>query len=255
MLGGLLLLVALSTGRAWGFDQDHSAWQRLLELRLRGGLVDYEGLRADPDGLDAYLLQLAQVEPGDYTAWTPEDRLTFWINAVNAFAVKNVVDHYPFKRSRWRSSAYQYPANSIKQARDFENSQFTAVGEFMTLAEARALTESLSDDPRLAFALTCPCQGGPPLPAQAFRASDLDAQLDAAARSFANDPRRVSVDERTHVLRLSPVLRKARIGPPIAFLQRYLKAEAVQALNDPGWTLEWVPFDWSLDELGSREAH
>ena len=231
------------------FDHDHSAWQRLLETVDLGGLIDYERLRAQPAALDDYIAQIAAVDEGDYTAWSPEQRLAFWINAYNAFTVKAVVERYPFNRPWWRPAAYKFPPNSVRQARDFEEQTFTAVGNELSLAEARGYTLALSTDPRLPFAMTCPCLGGPPLPAQAFRAVSLDAQLDAAARAFALNPKNVGIDEKGYVLRLSTLFASPRIGQPAAWLRRYLPPEACPALDEPGWRIEWLSFDWTLDEM------
>jgi hypothetical protein len=237
------------------FDHQHLAWQRLLERAQRDGLVDYEALRDRPEELDAYLLAIARVDKGDYTAWTPEQRLAFWLNAVNAFTLKAVADAYPFKRPWWKPAAYKYPANSVRQQPDFDGRLFSAAGEELTLAEARRLAVQLAPDPRLPLALTCPCLGGPPLPAQAFTPDRLDAQLDAAARAFVRDPRRVSiVDERAQVIRLSQALRRPEIGEPLSLARRYLPPDQAQLLSDRGWTIEWQPLDWTLDELGTREA-
>lgn len=249
-----LALSALAPARAAAFDHEHAAWQRLLEQAQRDGLVDYEALRNQPAALDAYLSDLATVDPGDYSAWSPEQRLAFWINAVNAFTLKAVADHYPFKRSWWRVKSYKYPANSVKQGRGFEDEDFTAAGQLVSLAEARALAANGSHDPRLPFALSGACQGGPPLPPQAFTAAGLDGQLDAAARAFVSDPRRVHLDERDEVATLSPVFRGPAVGEPLAFLRRYLKPEQATALAEKGWRIQWQPEDWALDELGSLEA-
>jgi hypothetical protein len=239
---------------ASAFDHEHLAWQRLLEEAVRDGLVDYEALNARPEPLEDYLHALASVSAGEYTAWTPDQRLAFWLDAVNAFTVMAVVDSYPLKRPWWKLGG-KWPANSVKQVKDFERRTFTAAGQEVTLAEARALALQLRPDPRVALALTCPCQGGPPLPPQAFTAEAVDAQLDAAARAFLSDPKRVAIaDERAQVVRLSEALRRKEIGDPLALARRYLKPEPAAALAEPGWTVEWVPLDWSLDELGSREA-
>jgi hypothetical protein len=254
MKTALLALALLTPAAASAFDHDHSAWQAVLDDHLRDGLVDYERLRADPSPLDAYLGQLATVGEGDYTAWSPEQRLTFWLNAYNAFLVRAVVDHYPLKRAWWRSRGYRFPPNSLKQIDDFDRHAFTAVKEELSLREVRGLIGKLSDDPRLAFALSCGCQGGPPLPAQAFRAAQLEEQLESAALTFSRDPRRVSLDARALTLTLSPVFRGARIGAPIPLLSRYLPADQAEALKEPGWTIAWQPEDWELDELGSREV-
>ena len=245
----LLLLLAAPAGAA--FDHSHAAWGRVLDARWREGLVDYEGLHADPSDLDSYLDAVASVEEGEYTSWTPQQRLAFWINAYNAFSVKAVVDHYPLKRPWWRARAYKFPANSARQIERWEALNFTAAKQAVTLGEARALALKLSDDPRLALALSCSCRGGPGLPGKPFTAETLDEQLEEAARAFVSNPMRLRLDSERRAIAFAPALRE--LGGR-AFALRYARPEQAKALEDPDWTVEYLPQDWSLDELGAREA-
>lgn len=231
------------------FDHQHLAWQRLLERIQSGGRVDYAALRRDPGPLEAYLASLARVEPGDYTAWTPAQREAFWLNAANAFTLKAVAERYPFKRPLLSLSARKFPEDSVRQDRDFGRELFTAAGQELTLEEARRLAVQLAPDPRLPLALTCPCRGGPPLPPRAFTADALDQQLDDAARAFLADPRRVRVlDDRLELVSVSEVLRRPEIADPIVLLRRYLPPDQAQAFEEPGWTVQWQPRDWTLDD-------
>lgn len=250
MKAALLLAGALLCGApAAAFDHDHAAWQRVLEQHAREGLVDYEGLSDDPTGLDAYLHEVAAVGAGEYASWAPEQREAFWINAYNAFTVKAVADRWPLRRPWWRPRGYKYPANSVRQLKEFDKLEYTAAGQEVSLEEARSLAERQSDDARVRFALTCACQGGPGLAPQAFRAAELDAQLEAAARQFTLNPKRVTVDAKTMTLSLSPVYKG--IADPVAFVRRW---RTEPELAESGWAVKWLPYDWTLDELGTREA-
>lgn len=45
---------------AWAFD--HSAWDQVLKLHIRAGLVEYATLKSEPAALDAYLASLAALK-------------------------------------------------------------------------------------------------------------------------------------------------------------------------------------------------
>ena len=74
---------------------DHSAWNALLQRYVRGGSVDYQGLAADRQALDAYLATLREADVHELQ--NRDDQLVFWINAYNASVIKGVLDHYPLK--------------------------------------------------------------------------------------------------------------------------------------------------------------
>ena len=63
----------------------HHLFGQVLASHVRDGLVDYPGIQAD-NRLPTYLEQLDRVDPNALA--TRNDRLAFWINTYNAFAIK-----------------------------------------------------------------------------------------------------------------------------------------------------------------------
>ncbi|MET0514775.1 MAG: hypothetical protein ABW047_05535 [Nitrospiraceae bacterium] len=55
------------------------------------GLVDYPGVESDRC-FSEYLTSLARMDPN--TLPTSEDRLVFWSNTYNAFAMEGIIDRY-----------------------------------------------------------------------------------------------------------------------------------------------------------------
>src|SRR5918996_4445904 len=79
----------VSTDSCGAFEHHHSKWTNVLREFVHDGMVDYAGLKKRGQSeLDAYLASLQAVCPGEYGRWTREQKLAFWINAYNAFAVR-----------------------------------------------------------------------------------------------------------------------------------------------------------------------
>lgn len=69
----------------------HRTFDELVRAHVVGGVVNYPGIMAD-DRFQAYLRQLDRMDPNRLR--TRQDRLAFWINAYNAFAIKGILDGY-----------------------------------------------------------------------------------------------------------------------------------------------------------------
>jgi hypothetical protein len=100
------------------------------------------------------------------------------------------------------------------------------------------------------FALNCMVRSCPRLPQAAFSADQLEAQLEAAAREFLNDPRNVRVDSAAREVWLSSILdfytedfaADGKHRSLIEYVNRY-RDEPV----DPGMTVKFIPYDWTLN--------
>ncbi len=173
---------------------DHAPWDTFL---MRYVTVDQAGVDrlaygqvadADRKALSDYIAALGREK---VTALARSEQLALWINLYNALTVRVVLEHYP-----------------VKSIRDIDISP----GIFSDGPWGKKLTEvegeplSLDDiehrilrpiwkDPRVHYAVNCASVGCPDLRASAYRAADIDAVLDAAARSYVNDPRGVAVKD------------------------------------------------------------
>jgi hypothetical protein len=229
------------------FDHTHAAWTALLGRFVRAGVVDYAGLHRSGRGdLGAYLTTLESVCRGGDAGWTREQKLSFWINAYNAYTVKLILDHYPLK--------------SIRAIGDNPDAAFKT--PFIPLASLRGKTLSLNDieheilrkelgEARIHFAIVCASKSCPPLRSEAYRAGDLDAALDGAARVFVQSP--TYNDLSGERLRLSSLFLWFRqdferaAGSMPAFLARYLSAPMAERVRRPGARIEFLPYDWTLN--------
>ena len=253
LLAPILLFTRLATAACVPVDHDHATWTTILNRFVRSGEVDYRGLeREGVPLLDAYLNGLSSACADDYVRWSRAERLAFWINAYNAFTVKLVLDHYPIASIRtigWLPGAafreHFIPMPGLKGGSvsldDIENGTLRA--DFR--------------EPRIHFALVCASRSCPMLRGEAYRAADLDRQLDDQARGFLGDPTKNHFDATTNTLYLSSIFKWYRVdfedaaGSLRVYVGRYLSDPRAAA---SGVRIEFLAYDWSLnDQSAARE--
>ena len=160
-------------------DFSHAAFDEVLRAHVEDGVVNYPRIAADPR-FEAYLRLLDRVDP----SWLPTraDRLAFWINAYNAFAVKGILDGYS-------------PLTKFGQYRYFIGKRHRVGGATINLYDLeRKLLIPDFREPRIHFAIVCASLSCPKLQSWAYVADKLDEQLELSAREYVNDPTRNRVD-------------------------------------------------------------
>lgn len=150
---------------------DHQLWQQVLDASLREGRVDYAALKVSPT-LAAYLTQLAVTPPSALVS--PQEATAFYLNAYNALTVAAVARAWPIQSIR-----------DLDGGAVWTTQRFPVAGALRTLQAIEDDELRRRGDPRVHAALNCASLGCPPLAAQAFTATQLDAQLDAASRVWA----------------------------------------------------------------------
>jgi hypothetical protein len=117
----------------------------------------------------------------------------------------------------------------------------------------------------VSLAFICASVSCPPLAAEPYRAETIDAQLDAAARSYLATPLGLLVDGRT--LRVSSLFKWygddfieafASLGPPgpsprdrgvLGVIARYGPAAAADLARSGRARLAYLSYDWSLNDV------
>ncbi|MCA9538485.1 MAG: DUF547 domain-containing protein [Myxococcales bacterium] len=177
-------------------------------------LIDYDGLAGTMsarDELATYLGELDLVTPDQLA--DRDERLAYWINAYNANVIFGIIESYGgdhgysvqdrgflfFKTPAYRVagetlSLDQIEHGIIRGAEDHE--AFQGASAELQSKMRRWHEQLFADGPvdaRIHMALNCASLGCPNLPGlapYAYHAALLDAQLDAAARNFVNNPRK-----------------------------------------------------------------
>lgn len=209
------------------------------------GLVDYEGINADPllkQLIDTIaVFDMAGIE-------TSADSLAFWINAYNVL----VIYHLETAFDRQNQATTGFPLFSTP---------FAIAGERISLDDLEKYNSKRIkkfNEPRTHFAVVCGALGCPPLLNHAFRGDRLYAQLDERTQSFINDSR---FNAPPHVSSLfswyaayyrgfvrdptSPSLLSEQTGATVSdFIGSYLEESVLLTDQD----LQYLPYDWEVNE-------
>lgn len=238
--------------RAAGPSFDHGRFDAVLKSVVTPeGMVDYEKLRGQPaDDLGAYVDQLAALPAAELDALGRDEKLALLINAYNAWTLQLILDHWPlqsikdipddrrWKADRWRLGPHTFSLDEL---------------------EHRWLRAKFVE-PRIHFAINCASVGCPPLRGEPFVAARLDEQLEEQARLIhADGGRWFDYDGESNTLHLTRLYDwfaadfERVAGTVPAFAARY--SPALKAALDAGQTptLQWLAYDWSLNEPKSGE--
>ncbi len=233
---------------------DEALYAEILQRHTRevadtaGVRVDYRALRGAAD----WKRLLASVESSD-----PEKlgsraaKIAFWSNAYNILTIDTVVRNYPlesikdvgsFFRPVWGHEAGKIGARAVSLG-EIEHEILRPMGE-----------------PRIHAAIVCASISCPPLQREPFTEENLDAQLDAALRTWLAEPRKgIRIDRRSNTVHLSKVFDWFEkdfeaAGGVIAFVSPYVSDSDRSWLekNAANLDLEYLHYDWGLNELGAN---
>lgn len=222
---------------------DHALLDELLRRHVQDGLVDYQGLKADPEALERYLRSLQYVDPSRLQA--PEEQLAFWINAYNACVLKGVLDHYPL--------------TSVKEVKGFfDRIRYQIAGSPLTLNQLEAKGRALGDW-RIHFAVVCASSSCPILREEAYVPERLEQQLTGQVGQFLRDPARgLRVDEAKRMLWASKIfkwyakdfVRQGALTSEtlLLVLHRYLDATWLAQAQRRPLALNFFEYDWTLND-------
>lgn len=145
----------------------------------------YQAARADRAALTAYL---ARLQGTNVDALDRPEQFAFWANLYNALTLDVVLANWPVASIREIRSGLFAPGPWGRKLATVSN-------EALTLDDIEhRILRPLWRDPRVHYAVNCASLGCPDLPARAFRAASLDADLDNAVRIFVNHPRGARIE-------------------------------------------------------------
>jgi len=258
-----MLILALYAIAGHAFDHSHAAWNTLLKQHVvvnaagTASTVRYAALKQNHRALRAYLDSLSAVTPGEYRAWSRDQKLAFLINAYNAFTVELILTKYPnldsikdlgsFLSSPWKKSFFRL-LGKAETLDGIEHGRIRAPGAF--------------DDPRIHAAVVCASIGCPMLRNEAYVAPGLDAQLEDQMQRFLRDRSRNRFDAGTNTLAVSKIFdwyaddfTKGHRGFDSlkATFAHYADAltdtpEAAARLRDGRYEIETLDYDWRLND-------
>lgn len=259
--GALLVLAFASTAAAAQSPElpSEEGFDRVLEAVVEQPLVDYAQVVEQSDALDAYLAELAAVDPTVVASASRNEQLAFWINAYNACMLRLVADHYPITKdggffARIKNAVAGRPENSVWQIPDvFTRKHCTIAGEDRSQDDIEHVIIRPMGEPRIHFAVNCAALSCPVLWPEAYDAERLDEQLDRAVRRLIETPEHFAVEESS--IRMNRVLDwfKEDFGGIEGlrdFFAPYLSDDAAALIADPDTEIHFFEYDWTLNDTG-----
>lgn len=242
----LSVLFLSASADAGPFDHTHAAFAQFLSGAVGDTGVDYTALQGRRSSLDGYL---ASVRDADTAGWSDAQRLALYVNAYNAYTIALILD-----------SSLPSSITTLDGGKVWDTRKFTVAGQPLTLNQMEHGFARKLADGRVHSVLNCASKGCPPLYRAPIVASDLDAQLDAAARRWAS----------TNAMRISGNTVEISMifdwygedfssrgdipgveGEPEAalwFLSEYVDGSTRERLLSGALKPAWASYDWSLNK-------
>jgi hypothetical protein len=231
------------------------------------GLVDYKGLKADRDRLDAFADSIAKIDKKTFAKWSEKEKIAFWINAYNGLTLKTIIDNYPIKPTF--PASIIHPKNSIRQIPGvWDKLKFSIMDDKLTLddIEHNILRQDFNE-PRIHFAIVCASISCAKLSREAYTADNLDARLESQTRQFLNNRGKFFIDREKGAVYLSPYFkwfgrdfvksygtdekylkRSQTERASLNFISGYLDEKDREYLLSAKYSITYLDYDWSLNE-------
>lgn len=264
----VIFMVASLSGFA--FDQEYRNYADVLKTFVHDGSVDYAGLQKNRAGIDRFVSDINSVNQEEYSKWTRNQQLAFWINTYNGWLLQTVINHYPIKK-RFLPGLI-FPENSVQQIPGIWKGITTkAAGEDVSLDRIEhKILRAQFKEPRIHFAIVCASHGCPLLRNVPYLPATLDEQLDQAARDFLNNPAKVDIDPAKREVALSHIFKwfsedfvrfagedwkknySTDKAGPLAFVCKYRAPAECDALKTQSYSVKYLDYDWSLNEMNRQ---
>jgi hypothetical protein len=230
---------------------DYSDWDALLkkhvkvrtESGVRFSAVNYPAMKKDAN-YSKLIAELAKFSPDSLKS--KEEKLAFWINLYNVFAVKMVQDNFPVE--------------SIKDAGSFFNPVWdkevgVVGGKKVTLSEIEHEILRKMGEPRIHVAIVCASVSCPDLRKEIYTAEKLDAQLDDQVKGFLeNRGKGLSIERGDGKVLLSSIFKWFKEdfeseGGVLAFVSKYVSEKDAAYLKSKKLKISYINYDWNLNSL------
>ena len=207
-----------------------------------GGWVNYAGLAAHTQKLDAYIASLANAP---FARLGRNQKLALLINAYNACTLRLILDHYP----------------NIKSIMDIPADQRWAAvrwnigGKLYSLEDLELMLRSDFADPRIHFAIVCASIGCPPLRNEAYEGDTVEAQLQSQAEYVNNSPRWLRFNKSGNTIHLTKLYDwyngdfTQAAGSVLKFAARYNKRLAAELAAGKLPHIVFKSYNWNLNSI------
>jgi len=240
-----LISIGTLTQTTYADNLSNEQYANVLGTYVEDGLVDYAGLKSDPEDLNNYLSQTSSVSKETFDGWTESEQLAFLINLYNAQTLDLIIGNYPVKSIKDIAK---------KSGGPWEQPIVNLFGDKITLnALEHEIIRKNYPEPRVHFALVCAAMGCPVLIDQAYNASTLDEQLEEQTKIFLLNKEKNSINIKQKTLMLSPIFDWfkqdfiTKSGSVIEFVNPYFDNQANKKFK-----IKYTHYDWSLNDQASK---
>ncbi len=217
------------------FGQDNSDFfnktDAFLKTYTKDGRVNYNALRQNPSRLD-YLV--------NYVATTKIDKVSekaYLINTYNLLVIHQIVHHQ------------KLVDNPMKIAGFFDNKSAFIDGEKVSLNHIEnEMIRSVYNDPRVHFVLVCGGLGCPPIANYAYRAAELDIQLNQQTKLALNNADFIYDDNEKKSIFLSQIFEwyQSDFGGSSKKVVSYINGFRDVPFNT-SFRVKYYPYDWTIN--------
>lgn len=205
-----------------------------FKANVKNGRVAYKAIKDNPAALNELLemakgISVLKENSSEYQA--------FWINGYNLLVIDGIVKNYPIK-------------SPLDKAGFFDGNKNDIGGESITLndIENKLLRKNFPKEPRFHFVLVCGGLGCPPIIAEAYTPSKLDAQLDTQTKLALNDPNFIRVNKNkvkvSQIFEWYPKDFKQDGKKLVDFINQYKTEKLPEKAK-----ISYYPYDWTLNEV------
>lgn len=252
---------------------DYSDFAEALKINVDdAGMVNYRKLKAEPQKLRAFIIELGNLDRKDFDKWDDDEKIAFWLNAYNALTLKAIIDNYPIKSSLFKSIIY--PKNSIRQiAGVWDKIKFRVMGQNLTLGHIEhKILRVKFDEPGIHMAMVCAAMGCPSLRNEPYIGDKLQEQLDDQTHRFLSNPAKFKISRADSRIYLSPIFKwfaadfvkkhspQKNIGrhnkeqsSVLNFIAPYLDKTQKDYVLSGKFKIKYLKYDWSLNEQQNKK--
>ncbi|GBD91959.1 hypothetical protein BMS3Abin04_02691 [bacterium BMS3Abin04] len=217
---------------------DHSLFNKLLSENVNtAGMIHYKAFMKS-ENFEKYLTSLTNA---DIKNLHKDAKLAFFINAYNAFVIKNVIDHWGI-------------LSPMDVKGFFDKIKFNLAGENLTLNEIE-YERTLKIEPALShFGLVCGAMSCPKLLPKAYSGKTVIAQLEKNGKDFLSDPYKNRLDKLNKVLYLSSIFKwfnnlfEKRYGSLVNTAKHFASDENRKFLENNKIEIKFLLYNWKLNK-------
>lgn len=242
-----LMVLPVATSHAFDF----SDWEGLLKKYVSPATIDgvdlsavaYRDLKDAPEF--SKLVRRLKTAPLD-DLQSAEQKMAFWVNVYNIFAVKIILENYPVDGIKDIGSLFK----SV-----WKRKAGMVAGKERTLHEIEHEILRKMGDPRIHAAIVCASVSCPDLRREAYVADELGRQLDEQMKAFLqNKGKGMRIEPGKQRVYLSLIFKWfakdfESAGGVMKFLSRYVSPADQKVFNNSKTRVSYLDYNWDLNQL------